>query len=301
MKIKFPILIFFLLAANLPSRAQIAGSYTLPGGDAMSATHLYILSDSVYVFSYFGGMDIGKWKLKSDNVLELTRADFYDEEFQVYGRQSSAIKKDSISIQFSRCEDRATAISFDDYTNQRLMFYPVFNENANCFASPIKKNIRKTNQIHLFCQPNDFYSERSFIDQVIDKKKIQTFDLPKQFNEFLIVFNKKAKSGYKTVHMILNEKGDLFQAESGRTFRRSGNIFDLQEEDKKGLQEISEALKSKENKHNDTVYDSKDDGKQAGFKKISKIKEDWRKINIDTAHPVITSLCDQPSQRRSYR
>lgn len=300
MKIKFPILIFFLLAANLPSRAQIAGSYTLPGGDAMSATHLYILSDSVYVFSYFGGMDIGKWKLKSDNVLELTRADFYDDEFQVYGRQSSAIKKDSISIQFSRCEDRATAISFDDYTSQRLIFYPMFNENANCFASPIKKNIRKTNQIHLFCQPNDFYSDPSFIDQVIDKKKIQTFDLPNQFNEFLIVFNKKANSGYKTVHMILNEKGDLFQAESGRTFRRSGNIFDLPESDKKGLQEISEALKSKENKHNDTVNDSEDDGNQAGFKKISKIKEDWRKINIDTAHPVITSLCDQPSQRRSY-
>lgn len=156
---------------------EIAGRYG--GNDGIC-----LFEDGKYMLYGYATAIFGTYNFEKDYI------NFYPDQqelFMIFGSQNPTINN-SARLYFSGFERDESFVQFDNEKKQ-----PVFNEDANCFASPyVYETKTKPSQIIL----------SGLIDNIWHQSK---FDIPKNYNDLVIVHNKPSRYQENFTGMVKSE------------------------------------------------------------------------------------------------
>lgn len=163
---------------NLDKRyKEIAGRYG--GNDGIC-----LFEDGKYMLYGYATAIFGTYTFEKDHI------NFNPDKpelFMIFGSQNPTIGN-SARLYFSGFERGGTAVQFDEGKPQ-----PVFNDDANCFASPyVYETKTKPSQIIL----------SDFIDGTWQQSK---FEIPKEYNDLAIVHNEPSRYEENFTGMVKSE------------------------------------------------------------------------------------------------
>lgn len=156
---------------------EVAGRYG--GNDGIC-----LFEDGKYMLYGYATAIFGTYTFEKDYI------NFYPDQqelFMIFGSQNPTIGN-SARLYFSGFERDGSFVSFDNEKAQ-----PVFNEDANCFASPyVYETKTKPSQINL----------SGLVDGTLHQSK---FDIPKDYNDLIIVHNKPSRYEENFTGMVKSE------------------------------------------------------------------------------------------------
>ena len=172
----------FSIEESLSSNNQkIIGEYSLAFGNHQpeGSGHLFVLKDNMYLITYFGGAQAGRWKIVNDKYLHFIPLR-PKQPYAIYGRYNPSIK-DSSKIVFKGREFRTTFIYFGNTEKHRVNLTPILNKDANCLNYPIKTSVKNIhNEISLAYYNRWSDSKENF------KIELFSFQNPNKYNDFLV-------------------------------------------------------------------------------------------------------------------
>lgn len=154
---------------------NLIGTYSLLGG------HLMLLENNMYFIAYFGGFEVGNWKVVKDKYLDLIpiRTKY---PFVIYGRKNTELSsKTRISFKGNKIHNNNNYIHYGKLNENSEEFFPIFNDDANCFSNSYIKTIpKKKEELSLVHLP---YGKSE------NKATVYTFINTEAFNEFIVFEN----------------------------------------------------------------------------------------------------------------
>ncbi|WP_131248875.1 hypothetical protein [Aquimarina atlantica] len=180
------ILIFVIICMMNKGMAQnkenIAGLYALGSHSPEGGSHLFVLENGKFVITYFGGAQVGSWRVDRDQTFLFT-PDTKKNEFELYGRYNKKIQ-DSLKIFFTGFEESRSFVSLKKSKDDHYIMKQVFNDDANCFGYPYVGTFKKDSDVISFMAINEGMNTA-----------IYDFNI-KGFNDFIACFFTRENEAY---------------------------------------------------------------------------------------------------------
>ncbi len=165
------------LSAN---NKKIMGEYSLAFGHSSpeGGARLYILEDNKFAIGYFGGAQIGHWKIVKGQFLHLIplRPKY---PFAIYGRHNPNIK-DSTKIVFKRFGRSPHSFIHLGKLDQVTHLTPVYNKDYNCSSYPSKTIVEGIHEEISLAYKIWYGEEKS------NELELFSFQNPKAYNDFVV-------------------------------------------------------------------------------------------------------------------
>lgn len=189
-------------------KAQFTGTYSLrDGGVDVMSSQLAIFPDNEFAIATYSGVITGKWEQKGNNKIILTERKLSDQLFRVYGsvRERPGIV---IKLSFDNFDSAEALIAFTNDTLQKPLYQPVFDENSYAGNYTITKTAG-TKFVKLVCYP--YRNNHMVEDKLVNTAYIYTFQLPKKYTSFNIVYDATAFA--KLGPLELKKEGETYLLE----------------------------------------------------------------------------------------
>ncbi len=161
---------------NAQNSASILGIYNLGSSSPEGGNHLFVLENGNYALTYFGGIQIGKWKITQENMYKFTPNN-KESKFKLFGRHNKDLEGNT-KIFFNGFEDSQTSIQLRVKKEENYIMQQVFNIDANCFSFPYVHTFKTiANSISLMFKN---YGE--------EDSPIFSFKNPEGYNDFVASF-----------------------------------------------------------------------------------------------------------------
>ncbi len=208
----YALLITLFLITNL--NAQFVGSYNLrDGGVDMPHSSLIVKPNNEFYIFYYAGYKTGKWTAIDKNNISLTETKNNKDAISIYGKINKNLK--TISINAYGLAKSNAFINFSKDTIAAKEFQPVFNDWANCLGDSykIKKKIGEFNWITITCPIDSNFG--SYGIKYPYKAQSYTFQLDKNFNEYVVVTNPDALNEKMSFKLTKKNEAYLINDASG--------------------------------------------------------------------------------------
>jgi hypothetical protein len=176
-KIKLLLIIIFMTnITNAQNSDKIIGLYNLGASSPEGGSHLFVLDNGKYAITYFGGIQIGTWKITPKNTYKFI-PNHTESRFELFGRHNKDLKNHT-KISFNGFENSQTFIQLRNEKKEAFTMQQVFNLDANCFSFPYVHTFKTiANNISLMFKN---YEE--------DASPIISFKNPEGYNDFVATF-----------------------------------------------------------------------------------------------------------------
>jgi len=178
---------------------DLAGVYNRSfKGDPHGASYLFVLEGHRYIITYFGGAQIGSWKMAKEHIVEFT-PDVSPHPFVIYGRHNPMIG-DSTRIFFNGFEEEETFIHPGPIGKEKPLMQRVFNKDPNCFGFPYVHKFAgiKTDLSFVNIGMMDFSGE--------GPRDIYTFQNEEKYNDFAAYYFEKKQEDRPFYAMVKDGK-----------------------------------------------------------------------------------------------
>lgn len=190
---------FFLISVNFllsQNKLKLIAKYDYKG------TELFTFDNNKYITFYFGGFQVGTWKMIDKNFVEFT-PNVPKSDFEMFGRYNKSIT-DSISISFEKFEEREIFIQNGELSSTKNpVMKRVFNKNPNGFNYPYT---------HLFDKnkiPISFGIQVYNDNNNVKECKIYQYKIENNYNEFIAYYVKKGNDSEPFLIEIDNYDSNL--------------------------------------------------------------------------------------------
>lgn len=163
-------------ATNGQNNANPIGLYNLGSTSPEGGSHLVMLENGDYAITYFGGIQIGKWKNIEENVFQFSPSS-KESKFELFGRHNKALKSNT-KIFFKGFENAETFVQLSNVSEEDYTLQRVFNKEANCFSHPYVHIFKTIANKVLFLSVQHDDTDRFVI----------TFQNPERYNDFVANF-----------------------------------------------------------------------------------------------------------------
>lgn len=181
---KYLILILFASGFIFAQKTNTDKRYKEVAGRYGGNDGICLFEDGSYMLYGYATAIFGTYTFEKDHI---NFDPDKQELFMIFGSQNPTIGN-SARMFFSGFERDGTAVQFDQEKPQA-----VFNDDANCFASPyVYETKKKPSQITL----------SDFIDGIWHQSK---FDIPKEYNDLAIVHNEPSRYEENFMGMVKSE------------------------------------------------------------------------------------------------
>ncbi|WP_160112093.1 hypothetical protein [Aquimarina sp. AU58] len=151
------ILIFVIICMMNKSMAQnkenIVGLYALGSHSPEGGSHLFVLENGKFVITYFGGVQVGNWRIDRDQTFLFT-PNTKKNEFELYGRYNKKAQN-SLKISFMGFEESRSFVCLKKSKDDHYIMKQVFNDDANCFGYPYVGTFKKDSDVISFMAINE--------------------------------------------------------------------------------------------------------------------------------------------------
>ena len=177
--------------------------------DPSGTPTLSILAYNRYVIAYFGGAQVGNWKIVKDSFVVFI-PDTASATYALYGRHNPALK-DSLRLFFGGFSDESCFVSFDGADAGKPVMRRVFNESPNCMSYPNVYTFAQGSKTISFA--SESYDATTHYPQ---RNPVFTFNNAEGYNDFIAHHFPKKESdrpfyaAYKQGQLFFDQFADIY-------------------------------------------------------------------------------------------